>query len=132
MKSVQITCENLFKIISLEEKISYELEQEYFQKTPLQILDENKVWVSINGLIQKKSNVIKFELDVDKTLVCADKHIMVVDGINTKYAKELKIGDYISNVNGGHYTITDIEYLDDDEIVFDMEVDSVNHLYICS
>lgn len=132
MKAVQITSENLFKLISQEEGISYELEQEYFQKTPLQILNENTEWVSINGLIQKKSKVIKFELDVDKTLVCADKHIMLVDGSNTKYANELKIGDYISNVYGSHYIITDIEYLDEEEIVYDMEVANSSHLYTCS
>lgn len=132
MKAVQITSENLFKLISQEEGISYELEQEYFQKTPLQILNENTEWVSINGLIQKKSKVIKFELDVDKTLVCADKHIMLVDGSNTKYANELKIGDYISNVYGSHYIITDIAYLDEEEIVYDMEVDNSSHLYTCS
>lgn len=131
MKEIQITYEQLFKIIELEENIQYELDCEYFQKTQIEILDEFGHWVKVNGLIQKKTNILKIELDVDKTIVCAKKHLVYVDD-SIKYVDELIIGDYIHNANGVDYIITDIQSFDDEELVYDIEVDNDSHLYQCA
>lgn len=131
MKEIQITYEQLFKIIELEENIQYELDCEYFQKTQIEILDEFGHWVKVNGLIQKKTNILKIELDVDKTIVCAKKHLVYVDD-SIKYVDELIIGDYIHNANGADYIITDIQSFDDEELVYDIEVDNKSHLYQCA
>ena len=41
MTEIEITYENLFKLIEQEENTNYEFEKEYFQSTPIEIIDEN-------------------------------------------------------------------------------------------
>lgn len=132
MKEVEITYENLFKLISEEESVIFENEQEYFQKTPLQIQNENDEWVSIKGLIKKESTTVKIEIDNSTEIICADKHLIQLNNGNMKYAHCLVEGDKLQNGNNGSSTVTKVELTNKIEEVFDVEVDSQKHLYQCA
>lgn len=126
MVEVEITYEKLFEIISQEENTEFIDDEEYFQNTPLEIVDEYDQWVPIKGLIKKQSEVITFELDNDINLVCADRHQMFING-DFFFAQELFIGN---NIN--EYIITNIEALKGLQTVYDVEVDSNSHVYKCA
>lgn len=127
MKEIELSYKALFEIIAQEENITYKLDQEYFQKTPIQILDENSKWIDVNGLITKKSEIYILELDGIEYLKCADKHlIMTNDGLKT--VDTLVNGDIIVTPNENIH-ITNIVKGDFKETVYDMEVDSESHLY---
>jgi len=128
MEKITITYENLFKLIALEENISYQLNEEYFQKTPIKILDENNEWVSIKGLIKKESSALDIEIDSPENIIMANEHILKVNDV-LKYANELYIGDAINRVNNETYFISNITKLDKPITVYDLEVDSDTHLY---
>lgn len=131
MKEVEITYENLFSLIAKEENIEYELNEEYFQSTPIEIFNESNEWISVNGLIKKEAKSIEIELDHNINIVCAKNHL-VHDGTNLKYATHYKIGDKICTPNMGCYTITKITEINNPIEVYDLEVNSESHLYQCS
>lgn len=133
MQEITITYENLFKLIELEEKISYVKEQEYFQSTPIQIKNEDGHWVNVKGLIIKETEVLELEIDANERLVCAKNHILQVDNNQLIYAKTLAVGDLIKSTKQDEpYIITNINNLDEKQIVYDIEVDSEAHLYQCA
>lgn len=133
MQEITITYENLFKLIELEEKISYVKEQEYFQSTPIQIKNEDGHWVNVKGLIIKETEALELEIDANERLVCAKNHILQVDNNQLTYAKSLAVGDLIKSTKQDEpYIITNINNLDEKQIVYDIEVDSEAHLYQCT
>jgi len=132
MKEVEITYGNLFKLISEEECITYELEKEYFQTTPLKVKNEINEWVDIKGLIKKETEVIELELNNSTTIICAKRHLIQMTNGNMIFAYFLKVGNSLKNINGDDYIITNIKTLNDKQIVFDMEVDNKTHIYQCS
>lgn len=133
MQEITITYENLFKLIELEEKISYVKEQEYFQSTPIQIKNEDGHWVNVKGLIIKETEALELEIDANERLVCAKNHILQVDNNQLTYAKSLAVGDLIKSTKQDEpYIIRNINNLDEKQIVYDIEVDSETHLYQCA
>ena len=126
MVEVEITYEKLFEIISQEENTKFIDNEEYFQNTPLEIIDENDQWVSIKGLIKKESLTLSLELDGSENLVCANTHKLAANGGTMFLAQELLIDDTIED-----YVITNIEVAGS-QTVYDVEVDSDSHLYKCA
>jgi len=130
MEEIELDYKTLFAIIEAEENASYKINEEYFQSTPIEIQDENGVWIAVNGLIKKEDHVIELEIGVDKKLICAETHLIMMQDKTLKYVKDLELSDIVMNVNGD-YTgiITNIEKKGEKQIVYDMEVDSKTHLY---
>lgn len=131
MQEVELTYEQLFHIISEEEKTSFKNDVEYFQKTPIEIQNEKNEWISIKGLIQKQSKVIKLELDATESLICADKHLLKNADNELVFAEELEHGDTLMNKEKecGSSVVSFVELLEIPETVYDMEVESKTHLY---
>ena len=129
MEEIELNYETLFEIISIEEKISYKLDKEYFQKTPIQVMDENNNWVDVKGLITKTSQMINIEIDTDGHIDCAETHLVQLEDSTLKYANELELGERLANINKGSSIVTNIFRSEDKETVYDIEVDSEKHLY---
>ena len=130
MKEVEITYENLFKLIAEEEGISYEIGEEYFQSTPIEIPDENNNWIPVKGLIKKEAEAVNIDLGTHK-LMCAAKHLISND-VTMVMADELKVDGMIIGYNDVVHFINNIIKLDGKHTVYDMEVDSDTHLYQCA
>jgi len=129
LKEIEITYENLFKIIEQEEKVTMKLEQEYFQNTEIEILDEKNEWISVKGMIKKEAHAINLEIDATNHTIMAENHLVLLDDETLKYAKDLKNGDRLFNVSGESSIVTHFDFIADEEIVYDVEVDSKKHLY---
>lgn len=130
MTEVQITYENLFRLIAEEEGVTFENDVEHFQTTPLQIKDEYDQWVSINGLIKKVSPVVRVHFG-DFHLDCARTHLIRLQRRSFTYAKNLNVGDIVVAYDGTPHTVTDIGILGEMD-VFDIEVNTDQHLYQCA
>lgn len=130
-EEIEITYENLFKLIELEEKIEFTEDVEYFQKTKLKIKDENGFWVDIKGLIKKWSDTIEISVNTGAYLKCAKTHLIKLSTGELVSAEKLRIGDSIHNFLSEITTVEEIRnsgFCD----VYDIEVDSETHLYQCS
>ena len=129
MEEIELNYDTLFEIISTEEQISYKLDKEYFQETPIQVLDENNNWVNVKGLITKSAPMVHVEIDVDNYFECATTHLVQLEDETVKHASELVLGERLSNVKDNYSTVTNITLKDEKEVVYDIEVDSESHLY---
>ncbi len=131
MTEVQITYENLFRLIAEEEGVTFQNDVEHFQTTPLQIKDEFNQWVPINGLIKKVAPVVRVHFG-DFHLDCATTHMIRLHRRSFTYARYLKVGDVVVSYDGTPHTVTAIENFDGELDVFDIEVNTDQHLYQCA
>jgi len=130
MEEIELTFEQLFKIISLEENIAFRRDEEYFQQTPIQIQNEYGEWIDIKGLIVKEDNLIKLEINATEYIITTDNHILMLDDHTLKKVNKLSIGDRLYNIDENHMAVvTNIENLYEQGLLYDVEVDSENHLY---
>lgn len=129
MEEVELTMETLFDIIATEENITYSFDEEYFQETKIEVLDEESNWIQVNGLIKKEAHSLRIEIDADEIFICAETHLVKMDDGSLKYAKDLKVGDRLFNTVTNYSIITLIEVIADKQSLFDIEVDSQKHLY---
>lgn len=132
LKIAEISFENLFKLISMEEQIQFELDNEYFQQTQLEIQDETNEWKSIKGLIKKQANSIELKINNSQKIICADSHLIQLESDNLIKASELKVSQKLKNTQNVENIITSITQLPKQLDVFDLEIDSGNHLYQCA
>ncbi len=132
LTEVEITYKDLFKLIELEEKNTFKNDEEYFQKSTLEILDDSDNWISINGLIKKESQSLELEINHSTKIVCAENHIIQLAYGSLVFAKELSVGDILANTKKVEMqVITDIQITSSTD-VYDVEVDNQTHLYQCS
>jgi len=130
MQEVEIDYKTLFEIISREEKISYVFDKEYFQVTPIQILDENAEWIEVKGLIKKEAYTLELEVDNTYKIVCAENHLIMMEDKSLKYAKDIEVGDKLMNLKEEYNgIITRKNVINGKQVVYDLEVDSKTHLY---
>ena len=129
MEEIELNYETLFEIISIEEQISYKNDKEYFQATPIQVLDENNNWIDVKGVITKSAPTVHIEIDVDGSIDCATTHLVQLADKSLKYANTLELGEKLLNSKDGYSTVTNLVLKDEIETVYDIEVDSDTHLY---
>lgn len=132
MIEVEISYQNLFELIALEEQTEYKLEHEYFQETYLEIKDEFGNWVSINGLIKKHAEIIEIEFEDSEKITCATFHIFQRQNNTFCYANFLKVGDLINTGDGIGKIVKTIIRNNECGTVYDIEVANPAHLYQCS
>ena len=130
LKEIEITYETLFKIIELEEQTTLSFDKEYFQHTNIKIPDENGEWIDVKGFIKKEAHSIEVEIEGVDHLTMAEHHLIMSEDKTLKYAKDLEIGDRLSNAKKDEFDIiTNIRKIGDKQIVYGLEVDSKTHLY---
>lgn len=130
MEEVELTYETLFVIISLEEQVSYKDDEEYFQKTQIQVLDEHHKWIDVKGVITKQAEMLHVEVDADESFDCAKTHLVQLEDGSLKYSKDLKLGERLANGKSKEVlVVTIIADNNETERVYDIEVDSDTHLY---
>lgn len=129
MKEIEISYETLFKIIEREEQLIMKLEEEHFQTTPIQVLDENSEWIDVKGLIKKSAPVIDVELDANHIIRMAETHLIMGEDNHLRNAIDLQNGERVGNIRGEDSIVTVVTHLNEYDVVYDMEVDSETHLY---
>lgn len=130
MKEITIPIGRLFKF--LEKSGDEFLVDEGVNNTKdIKIKDENNKWCNIPAFI-KKNDIIN-HIIFDKTEIkCGSKHKICIDNntLECKFAYELKPGDVL-NYGDTKYTVKENIILDED-FVYDIQIDSENHLYMTS
>jgi len=129
LKIAEITYENLFKLISLEEDFEFCYDDEFLQETYLEIQNEHNEWVEISGLIKKQANLVEISVNDNKKITCADSHLFKMRDGGLLRANDLVKGVALFNSNAGSFTVSNVEKLECCGDVYDIEVDNVTHLY---
>lgn len=127
----EITCsiKELFDAIEQYENIKLEPEQEYFLRNKIEIKNEENIWCNIPGIIKKKSKLIKLIFDDNSYLECSNKHLLRVKDTNCELADNIQIGQLIEKIDGSFIQLIGKEIISEETDVFDMEINSLNHLY---
>ena len=127
MQELMLTMKDLFDLIEKEEDHKFIINEEYSQKKKLQILGSNGEFVNISCMIIKEDNVLEFLLENNLKVKVSEKHILINDQMENKFASDFKNGDYIFHINGPKQIkfITKLEK----QKVYDIMVESDDHLY---
>jgi len=128
MQELECTIGELFEAVSELENINFIHDEEMFQKSEIEIQDENKKWISVKGLITKQDLIRELTFDNNSIIRVANKHKMF-DGVENIMSNELDIGHKFIKTDGTEVVVTSNILTDEMETVFDMEVDSETHLY---
>ena len=130
-KTTQLTTTfgDLFQMISETENVEHVLNQEYFQKTKIQIQNEHGEWCSVIGLITKKDKLRILKWSDGSTTECADKHWIRVYGEHCKLACDFEYGDEILRADGITLLCLENTLYDDDHTFYDLQIDTPSHLY---
>ena len=113
---VEIECniKELFDAISVLEKVQFEQDKEYLQKSKIKLQNENNEWCDVVGLITKSASTRNLMFNTGIKLGCADNHLIRTEGSDC--------------VNDEIICIKNDTKLDD-EIVYDLQIDTPSHLY---
>jgi ATP-dependent Clp protease ATP-binding subunit ClpA len=125
-RELQIKIADLFGFIEQEEmskNSKFKINEEYFQNTKIEILDENDEWIDINGMILKTDNIRTLTFNDNSELKIADRH-RLISNKKLKFAYEILEGD---EINGK--IVTSNKITKNDSLVYDIEVNSNTHLY---
>ena len=125
-----ITYENLFKLIEQEENINFIENQEYFQSTKIEILNEHGHWTNIKGMIKKVSDTLRIKLG-EAEILGAKTHLLKTHINQIKHLCDLNVGDCVLDGFGNSHTIDGIRE-SGIQNVYDVEVESDSHLYQCA
>jgi len=127
MKEITLPIGTLFKFME-SKGLNFPLNEGVNNKQEIKIKNEMGIWRNIPAFIKKRDiiNHIKF----DKTEIkCGSKHKICINKktLECKFASKLKPGD-ILDYGDTSYTVTEnIIYKED--FVYDLQIDSENHLY---
>jgi ATP-dependent Clp protease ATP-binding subunit ClpB len=126
---ITLSISEVFKIIEKAQGSTFTLEQEKFVSIILQIQDEHNNWVDITAAITKRDTGIKVLFDSGDSLIAAKKHKVCVDGqTNCIFVHQLRVGDVLVKADGTKIQVISME-LTNDEIFYDLTVNTTTHLY---
>ncbi len=128
MKEIKATISEIFQAIEELEHIKFKENEEYFQKTKLQVKDENNNWVNIKGLITKKDKIRNIKFNSGEEIKVADKH-KIFNGKKCIMVHKLQKEDKIINSKGIELKVTSNILTNKIDVVYDMEIDNKSHLY---
>jgi len=129
MKEIKISIESLFQKISKLKEHSFEKNKEFeISSLGLQTLSETNERINITHLIEKTDSLIKFVLESGKETIVANEHLFAVSSELCVMSNNLKIGDCILTKDGLE-KIVSMEIFEEESTVYDITVDSENHLY---
>ena len=114
---------NIFNKISKLENHEFKIDHFYIPKTKFQLQDENNQWQDVIGMIVKRDVIYTINID-GYTFKCGSRH-RLLSNKKEVFVKDLKIGDYIDP----KHKIINIE-IGEEEDVYDISLNSDNHLYI--
>ena len=119
----------LFDAIVEYESHNFIVNEEYSQKTNIQIQNEKNEWCKVPALIKKKAKIVKLTFSDYSFIECADNHLIRLFSDTCKYAKDIEVGEEIQKNDGTFVFCMENIFLDKEEEVFDIQIDSKNHLY---
>lgn len=119
----------LFDIIAAYEKLHFLPEIEQFLATPINIQDQHGNWVPVCGAVTKKDQGVKLTFNNGDIIKCANNHKIIKDGVSSQvFAKDLHVHDSVTKADGTTIYVKSMESIND-EIFYDLCVDTVDHLY---
>lgn len=127
MNTVTIKIGKLFKAISLYENHVFIDDHEYAIKTNIKLQNEKNEWCNVPFLIRKKDTIVEVKYKNGKIKV-GQYHKFVDQFNNTIFARDLKAKNQLLTSGGETREIVSTKLFKVDN-VFDLQIDSLNHLY---
>jgi superfamily II DNA or RNA helicase len=128
MKKVKIKIGKLFEAIEKYEKHNFYTDEEYYPKTEIKLKDKNGDFQKVPALIKKRDQILKIVLQNKDLLKVGTNHIICTQNWEEKKCKDLNLKDKLIKNNASLVGIESIK-LEDEEDVFDLQIDSEDHLY---
>lgn len=117
---------DIFDKISEKEGHIFEPNIQYVQKTPLEIETQDG-YVGVVAMMVKNDILATINTTDHKVEVSKGHLIGTSNGLRRVF--ELKVGDLLANTNGLQEIIS-IEFSANEELVYDLTIDSEDHLYV--
>jgi len=126
---VKIQISELFDTISELENVSFVPEKEYYQKAQIKIKDEYGNFKDVLFLMTKEDSTIQLEFDDGTKIKTAKKHRLAFNKNDCKFVDEYSVGDLVEKANGNIVSVIGLSELSKNEIVYDLNISTKNHLY---
>jgi superfamily II DNA or RNA helicase len=128
MNKIKIKVQDLFDAIEKYENHLFKINEEYIQKTKINIKDKKNQFKEVPALIKKRDDIIKITLHNGEILKIGSQHVICTMDWIQKKAKNLTTEDFLIKNSGLLIRIKSIEIEKEDD-VFDLQINSVDHLY---
>jgi superfamily II DNA or RNA helicase len=128
MNKIKIKIGKLFDAIEKYEKHEFKINEEYYLTTKINIKDKNGDFQRVPALIKKRDIIYKISLDNGDSIRAGGEHIICTTNMEQKKFKTLTIKDKLINIKSKLIPIKSIK-LEGEEDVFDLQIDSPDHLY---
>jgi hypothetical protein len=129
LKEFRCSIGELFDAIAEYESHTFITNEEFLQKTQIQLQDAENNWKNVPALIKKRAKIVKLTFSDNSFIECADKHLIRIFGDDCKLAKDIQIGEEIQKSDGTFVFCIENLNLNKEEDVFDLQIDTPTHLY---
>jgi len=119
----------IFEQISEKENHEFKINEQYVNKTPFEIETMNG-YVPVVSMMIKTDTAVTIVTESGVEILASLNHKISTPEKGVVFVSDLKVGDKLSNKNGSK-TITDI-LIGDEVTVYDLAIDSDDHLYLDS
>lgn len=131
---VTTTIKELFDAISRLDDHDWINDCEHYNSYNIRIKNHIGEWCDITHFITKLAPIITIICDDGSEISCADAHLIRNRGVNCVLANTLSVGDSIEKMNKANESVVvkiiNISYHSLNDIVYDVSVDSPEHLYM--
>lgn len=128
MNKIKIKIGKLFNAIEKYENHNFKTNEEYYPKIKINIKDKNGDFQSVPALIKKRDIIHKISLDNGDYIRTGSNHIICTTNMEQKKVHTLTMKDKLITTRGKLIPIKSIK-MEDEEDVFDLQIDSPDHLY---
>jgi ATP-dependent Clp protease ATP-binding subunit ClpX len=129
MQELVTTIGAVFDRVATLENHQFQLDQEFFQRTPIEIQNEDGEWCSVRGLIIKQDRIRRLAWSDGSVTRCADQHWIRTHGDHCRLAASFEVGDEIERADGVLLLCMENILTDAVETVYDLQIDTPSHLY---
>lgn len=126
MNKVKIKIGDLFDIVSNIKNHEFKTNQVLHSDLGIKIKDPDDNYINVLSFVKKNDTIINVVLEDGISFKAGSKHCMY-GSTGLVFVSDLKVGDEIL-LNGQNKKVLEITSLGEDE-VFDVSIDSKNHLY---
>ena len=128
MNKIKIKIGKLFTAIEKYENHNFKTNEEYYPTTKINIKDKNGDFQKVPALIKKKDIIYKISLDNGDSLRTGSNHIICTINMEQKKVHTLTLKDKLITTSSKLISIKSIK-MEEEEDVYDLQIDSSDHLY---
>lgn len=126
---IQLEIAELFEAITELEQTEFIPEKEYYVKNEIRIKDENDEYQTVPFLMTKEDEIYRLTFDDGSKIETAKKHKLSFNKKDCRLVCDYKVGDAVEKADGRIVKVISVDVLTDNEIVYDLNINTKTHLY---